>query len=253
MKLLILANESSTTWMLVNTLRQEYPNLVVALDQPQKKMHLLKRRIKKIGLLPVLGQILFMCYLPILKRLSVDRIQQLERQYNLNSEAPAGLEFIQFESVNSMHCIEWLSAQKPDIIVVNGTRILSKDVLEACNAKFINIHCGITPTYRGVHGGYWALYCQDFENVGVTIHLVDTGIDTGKIVSQALIDVDENDNFLTYPVKQYAAAIPLVRRALSDLEKNCLETRSGCNRVSSIWHHPTLLQYLRARFLYGVK
>jgi folate-dependent phosphoribosylglycinamide formyltransferase PurN len=43
---------------------------------------------------------------------------------------------------------------KPDLLIVNGTRILSKKTLESVSAPFVNIHTGITPAYRGVHGGY---------------------------------------------------------------------------------------------------
>jgi methionyl-tRNA formyltransferase len=39
------------------------------------------------------------------------------------------------------------------------------------NSKFVNIHVGITPKYRGVHGTYWALVNNDVENSGVTVHL----------------------------------------------------------------------------------
>ena len=42
-------------------------------------------------------------------------------------------------------------------MVVNGTRILSRRMLESIDAVFLNMHVGITPKYRGVHGGYWAL------------------------------------------------------------------------------------------------
>ena len=41
------------------------------------------------------------------------------------------------------------------------------------------MHAGITPQYRGVHGGYWAVVNNDPEHCGVTIHFVDKGIDTG--------------------------------------------------------------------------
>jgi folate-dependent phosphoribosylglycinamide formyltransferase PurN len=72
-----------------------------------------------------------------------------------------------------------LKAINPDLVIVNGTRIISKKVLSSINSKFVNIHVGITPKYRGVHGTYWALVNNDVENSGVTVHFVDEGIDTG--------------------------------------------------------------------------
>ena len=52
-------------------------------------------------------------------------------------------------------------------------------LLEAVPAVFLNTLAGITPSYRGVHGAYWALVQRQPDACGVTVHLVDAGIDTG--------------------------------------------------------------------------
>ncbi len=71
------------------------------------------------------------------------------------------------------------------MVLVVGTRIISRKVLVAVAAPFINYHDGITPKYRGIHGGYWASAQSDLANFGVTVHLVDPGIDTGEVLYQA--------------------------------------------------------------------
>jgi hypothetical protein len=75
------------------------------------------------------------------------------------------------------------------------------------NTTMINIHCGLTPKYRGVHGGYWALAQDDRAMCGVTIHLVSPGVDTGDILAQRTIEPTSADNFATYPHLQLAAAM----------------------------------------------
>ena len=90
-------------------------------------------------------------------------------------------------SVNSDLTIAELKRLSPAVVVVNGTRIIQEKVLGCVDAVFLNTHAGITPMYRGVHGGYWALASGDASNCGVTIHKVDKGIDTGSIVAQATI------------------------------------------------------------------
>jgi folate-dependent phosphoribosylglycinamide formyltransferase PurN len=159
----------------------------------------------------------------------------------------------EFASVNSADSIAWLASEKPDVVVVNGTRIISTKVLEACNAIFLNTHCGITPGYRGVHGGYWALYSGEPENMGVTVHIVNKGIDTGDIVYQQVTSVDAKDNFLTYPVKQYIAGIPLMLQAINDIRAGRLRTIVREDLRSALWHHPTLWQYLSRRFMRGIR
>lgn len=253
MKLVVLATDSPSTWMMVNALREDHPNLRVVIENPISRLMLLKRRMARIGVVKVVGQILFMLYLPVLKRWSAKRIRVLVASAGLSTEPLSNVSITRFDSVNSQACIDWLHQEQPSVVVLNGTRIVSPALLASCNAIFLNTHCGITPAYRGVHGGYWALVCGDLENVGVTVHLVDAGVDTGGIVFQAAIEIDEQDNFLTYPVKQYIAGIPLMRRAIADVISGNLRMHRRDDLPSAIWHHPTLWQYLWARLRRGVR
>jgi folate-dependent phosphoribosylglycinamide formyltransferase PurN len=239
--------------MLVNLLRQQYPDLAVGLEQPEPPGLMLKRRAKRIGAWKVFGQVLFMVAVRWLCRSGRARNEQLRTLAGLDPVVPAGLPVRRFASANSSECIAWLGAERPDVVVVNGTRILSAALLSACEAVFLNIHCGITPAYRGVHGAYWALYCNDRANAGVTVHVVDRGIDTGGIVYQETIEIDRRDNFLTYPVKQYIAGTRLMQRALHDVATGNLRTTARNDLVSAIWQHPTLWQYLAARWTRGVR
>ena len=253
MKIIILATDSSTTWMMVNTLRTKYSNLQVVLERPVSRLKLLKRRMSRVGVWVVVGQVFFILYLPILRLLSRNRIRKLIFSAGLSDKKPSDFMVKQIDSVNSKEFIDWLSSKNPDIVVLNGTRILSQETLNSCEAIFLNTHCGITPAYRGVHGGYWALYNGDIKNVGVTVHQVDPGIDTGAIVYQDLITTDENDTFLTYPIKQYIQGIPLMLRALADVEMGNLKSTHRDDLSSAIWQHPTLCQYLSAWWQKGVR
>jgi methionyl-tRNA formyltransferase len=104
------------------------------------------------------------------------------------------------------------------------------------------MHAGITPKYRGVHGVYWALANKDPQNCGVTVHLVDAGIDTGAIISQKNITVNPQDNFVTYPLLQLAEGIPLMKKAIEDILSNRLVIQPATGE-SRLWHHPTIWQY----------
>jgi len=253
MKVVVLATNSNSTWMMVNALRTRYPELHVVLEEPVSRWLLLKRRATRIGLLRVFGQALFMLYLPILRCLSNKYSQSLIAGAGYDNKRPPNLIIENFESVNSKACITWLASVNPDVVVLNGTRIVSSAVLSACSALFLNTHCGITPAYRGVHGGYWALYKNDFKNAGVTVHVVDTGIDTGDIVFQGAIEIDKLDNFTTYPIKQYIVGIPLMLRALEDVSSGHLHTGCREDLTSGLWLHPTVWQYFSARWLRGVR
>lgn len=145
-----------------------------------------------------------------------------------------------------------LNEYKLDVIVVNGTRIISKKILQSTKAIFINIHMGITPKYRGVHGGYWALHENDAENAGVTIHLIDEGIDIGSVLLQTHIECCDRDNFCSYPYLQLGEGLKLEIKVLNDIANNTLIPQT-VDLPSILWSHPTIYDYLKTRFLRKVK
>jgi phosphoribosylglycinamide formyltransferase 1 len=110
---------------------------------------------------------------------------------------------------------------------------------------FINVHVGITPRYRGVHGGFWAIYENRPELAGVTVHKIDPGVDTGAIIAQTTVNVDPRaDTFRTLPVKQYLAALPLMRDAVGAALDGTLATMTRDDLQSQQWYSPTFADYL---------
>lgn len=74
--------------------------------------------------------------------------------------------------------------------VVYGTSILPKPVIEALPALTLNLHTGLTQHYRGVNSTFWALADGEPGRIGVTIHRVSAGIDTGRILAQKTLGPD---------------------------------------------------------------
>ena len=160
----------------------------------------------------------------MLKKFSSGRIKVILSENSLNTNEVPLTAIKNVSSINSNEVKKMLQAIQPDVVIVNGTRIISKNILRSVTCPVINTHAGITPKYRGVHGGYWALAHNDKLNCGVTIHLVDQGIDTGSILYQDIIEISKIDNFITYPYLQIARAVPLLHKAISDALQNKLVT-----------------------------
>ena len=114
------------------------------------------------------------------------------------------------ESINDPSVIDVLQQTRPELVVVLGTSILKEPVLAAAPC-FVNLHAGITPMYRGAHGQFWAVLNRDLDNVGVTLHFVDKGIDTGAIVKQGRFAFEPAiDNLLTLLAKSSVTGAQLL-------------------------------------------
>lgn len=252
MRIVMLCGDGLSSRIMFNALKDSFDIEAVIIEEKIPSKIMISRRIKKLGLRKTIGQILFLLTNKVLYRLAKTRKVELIKKFSLNENIIPENIINRVDSVNSQEAINLIKKNDPDVIIVNGTRIISNEVLCSINVPFINTHMGITPKYRGVHGGYWALANGDSNNCGVTVHLVDKGIDTGGILYQDIIYPEKQDNFNTYPIHQIAKAIPLMKKALLDAKENQISIKQN-NLPSYLWYHPTLLEYMTTFIKIGVK
>ncbi len=251
----LLAGPGDTTDIVANYLAARVPRLEVIVEGAPSRTTLARRRAARIGWTAVVGQVLFVVVaLPLLRRRGQRRIQAVTIERGMDA-TPRPVT-ARVDSVNGADAVALLTALRPSLVVLNGTRIVSGDVLEALGCPCINTHAGITPRYRGVHGGYWALAEGHPELVGTTVHLVDRGIDTGAVLGRAFFDVGPDDTIATYPYLHLAAGLPVladqVRRAL-DGEGLTPTGEVGPPGGSHLYLHPTIWAYLFRRLVAGVR
>lgn len=90
--------------------------------------------------------------------------------------------------------VTYLSDKEIDMIGLAGyMRIVGKTLLHTYPDKIINIHPSLLPRFPGRHGIVDA-YEADVHETGVTIHYVDEGIDTGKIIAQKSLTIGYNES-----------------------------------------------------------
>jgi len=253
-KIVMLLGKRDSSTLLYNGIRKDFILDKIIIEDKKKKKKIILNRIKRLGILKVSGQLAFqLLCIPVLRWFSSKRIQEIKTIYKLD-DTPIEKDKVLFvHSINSTQSLQALNKINPDLIIVNGTRIISKHILENINAPFINIHAGITPKYRGSHGGYWAIANNDKKSCGVTIHLIDAGIDTGNILYQATIKPTNEDNFITYPYLQLGEGIKLMKQAIKDFLSNVVNKQNSIKTKSRLWYHPTLWFYIINRVFKGIK
>jgi methionyl-tRNA formyltransferase len=91
-----------------------------------------------------------------------------------------GIRFIQVGPLDDPATIAAVEAEKPDLAIYAGAGILRKGILGVPRLGTLNAHMGILPEFRGMNVAEWSRWYG--APTGCTVHLVDTGIDTGDIV-----------------------------------------------------------------------
>lgn len=252
--IVLLAAPGASSNTVYHALRLAFEDVRVVLERPISRRQLLWRRVRRLGPLTVVGQVLFqMLVVPALTRASARRARDIREQSGLDDSPIEGAAITEVASVNSARTVDVVRHMKPSVVVVNGTRILGAALLAAVDVPIINMHAGITPAYRGVHGGYWALAEGDRAHSGVTVHRIDLGIDTGPVLGQATIAPTAADSFATYPLLQLAAGIPLLIQAVREACRGASEPMASGPAAGRLWTHPTLWGYLWIRFRRGVR
>jgi phosphoribosylglycinamide formyltransferase-1 len=90
-----------------------------------------------------------------------------------------------------------LLRHEPDLVVCAGfMRLLGRPVLDAFPDRVVNTHPALLPAFPGPHAVADAL-AYGVKVTGVTVHLVDEGIDTGPVLAQAAVDVLPGDTEAT--------------------------------------------------------
>ncbi len=87
--------------------------------------------------------------------------------------------------------LSWIRKLHPEIIVSYNYRyIIPQDIIQYMNGKIINLHISYLPWNRGSSPNFWSFI--DNTPKGVTIHQIDKGLDTGKILYQRQCYFNEN-------------------------------------------------------------
>lgn len=105
--------------------------------------------------------------------------------------------YLPHPKVNSDEFLALIEPFEADLLVsMSFNQILRKRIINFAPLGFINCHAGALPFYRGRNPLNWALINGE-KAFGITVHMVDEGIDTGDIVVREMFDISEQDNYQT--------------------------------------------------------
>ncbi len=141
-------------------------------------------------------------------------------------------------------------ALQPDIFVAAGYMgIFREEILAVPRVLAVNFHASLLPAYRGKHPVFWAL--RNGERwTGLTVHVIDRGVDTGDILYQVRVRTRRDDTVATVYARVFERTAWIPRQLILDVENNTLRRRpqpqAGATYYSSVreedfildWHLP---------------
>jgi phosphoribosylglycinamide formyltransferase 1 len=83
---------------------------------------------------------------------------------------------------------------RPDIVICYGSSLIGPELIQTFRGKFLNVHLGLSPYYRGSGTNVWPLINKEPCMVGATFMHMDEGIDTGRIIHQIRADIFLGDS-----------------------------------------------------------
>lgn len=97
-------------------------------------------------------------------------------------------------SINDANYRDEILSLNPDILVCYGTSIIREPLLSDFEGRFLNIHLGLSPYYRGAGTNFWPIVNDEPEFVGVTFMQIDAGVDSGPVIHQMRATMFPNDS-----------------------------------------------------------
>lgn len=127
-------------------------------------------------------------------------------EYAINNGIPTNV-FTHWKD-ETKEIIKEIAKYNPDIVVTNIYKILSSDIFLCGNATFINLHYSLLPAFGGVIG-FKTLELAQIANtqiIGATCHYVTEDLDGGRVISQAAIPVNWNEDYYVIGNKVFRIA-----------------------------------------------
>ena len=135
-------------------------------------------------------------------------------------ELPAKLPRQHVHDVNTPEATQFLRDLQPDCLVVYGTNLLREPYFDGRigdQIPIINLHTGLSPYSRGGNCNLFCVLHGQLQLVGVTVHHIDRGVDSGDIIYSARPSIAESDTFERLELKSCRLGEDLMIQALRQL------------------------------------
>ena len=123
------------------------------------------------------------------------------------------IEFYRTKNINDEYVLSKMKSENFDLLVsCHCSRIIAKEIFTLPRLGAVNLHPSLLPKYRGMSPQHWPIINGDKETA-VTIHEIRENVDTGAILKQIRVQINQDENVCDIQNKM----IPIYKQAFSEL------------------------------------
>ncbi len=229
MTVLITANQEDSHDYFIDEIIKKNPDINFVIIRQGKRENTVKNFI-----LDVLG---FLNLEHIIKNnisLAIDKRKKFKKYFKIKKDQ----EIKQIiGSINNPENINLIKRAKPLGLIVLGGKIICDEILESISEWSLHLHCGIVPFYRGGTTWYSNFSFEDYSNCGFTIQELDSGIDTGNIITQHQIKINKGESTWDAYCKCVVAGTAAINKLIAIKRSDALYAFSSIGIPNAGFNH----------------
>jgi folate-dependent phosphoribosylglycinamide formyltransferase PurN len=142
------------------------------------------------------------------------------------------------KNIHSEEVIETVRALQPDLGLIYGSPILKPELFGIPGQGTLGIHHGKVPEYRGNKTAFWAMYNGE-SAAGVTIQKVNKGLDTGSIVKEGEVLIEQKSYSKVFRELE-ALGLDLYIQAILDVKRGTASYRPQPAIKGKLYRNPKI-------------
>jgi folate-dependent phosphoribosylglycinamide formyltransferase PurN len=133
------------------------------------------------------------------------------------SRVPDDVEQLRGGSLASRRTLRIVSGLQPELAIQAGAGWVLPPLLDVPPRGFLSLHHGMMPAIRGMDSILWGYVANRPDWIGITLQLLDSGLDTGRIVGQQRIAPEPGENPYSVVARASEVGADLMCRAIPEL------------------------------------
>lgn len=147
---------------------------------------------------------------------------------NKKTQISKEIKSIKVNNINDDKTIDFIKLNNPDIIFSFGVSRMKSFLINKLKKKIYNFHGGDTSFYRGLDSHLWSLYHNDVRGLKVTLHEVDTNLDTGKIIFKKALNLKNTKELYQLRTLNTELCIKLAKKLIKNSKiKKIVQNKIG--------------------------